>query len=474
MIDSFNSIVIVCIMLNTQAHEELAYLLTKHYFNDVVATVVKNLFRLDQASIGLLRLIDPNLKISDLKKALIILIKYQLVDYNRTIKSCEYLVPLHRFFSFFRLPKYLQAFAEREGEVAACTLRVLAETGTIGINTLLDVISTGRKESRNELKDVMTSLIVRNYFVVMKENVYIKIERFDRDHRDNLITEAISGFYNKETKVVSICRAILNLSWDNTADDAPITAPVDLASLHNAVKKDGLFQDKASLELFLARLISEVNFKFFLTSGKHPQRGPLYAMNVGLVIDYLLKEHICSVIDTKYGPKCCRLFRILQQKGPLLLKQVEEIIMLPARDVREYSYMLNKEGLIRNRQVPKTPDNAPGKSVFILSVEMDPIVFKIADLCCRSMYNLLTRYEYELQRNEPLLSRSKAVQDLLGTAKQTEEWNQYFNSHELVQLNWTNRNLERLLLAKNQVDDTLFLCHVWLTMRKNMETDETY
>jgi hypothetical protein len=458
-------------MLVSLAHRELAYILTKYYFNESVATIIKNLFQYDQAPLGLLRMTDPSLKIEDLKKGLIILIKYQLVDYVRTNKSCEYLVPLERLFAFFRLPKYLHAITLKDGEPAARILRILAQKGTIGIETLLDVSSKGHKESRDEMKDVVSSLTVRNYIAIMKENVYIRIERFDRDHRDDLIIEAVGNFYSKETKVKAICQAILALTMDMTGDDAPITAPIDLTSLHNALKKED-FQNVAQLEIYMSKLTSEVNYKFFITSGNHPQRGQLYALNVGAVIDYLLKEHICSVITTKYGPRCCRLFRILIQKGPLLLKQIEEIIMLPARDVREYSYMLNKENFIRNRQVPKTPDNAPGKSVYILSVEMDPIVYKIADLSCRSMYNLLIRYQYELSRHEPLLSRSKAVQELLGTDEQTEEWNQYFNSHELTELNATNRNLERILLARNQVDDTLFLCHVWLTMRKNMEANE--
>uniref|UniRef100_A0A6G1S5H3 DNA-directed RNA polymerase III subunit RPC3 n=1 Tax=Aceria tosichella TaxID=561515 RepID=A0A6G1S5H3_9ACAR len=459
-------------MLVSVAHRELAYLLTKHYFNETVAKVIMNLFKYDQASMGLLRMIDPSLKVNDLKKALIILIKYQLVDYNRTIKSCDYIVPLERLFAFFRLPKFLHAVALADGEPTSRILRIVAERGTIGREALVNLSSKGYKETKQEITDIMNSLSARNYIAIMKENVYLRIERFDRDHRDDLITDAIMNFYNKEAKVRSICEAILTLSMDITGDDAPITAPIDLTSLHNALKREE-FQNKANLELYLSKLTTEFNYKFFIASGNHPQRGPMFALNVGAVIDHLLKEHVCSVITTKFGPKCCRLFRILLQKGPLLLKQIEEIIMLPARDVREYSYMLNKENFIRNRQVPKTPDNAPGKSVFILSVEMDPIVYKIADLCCRSMVNLLTRYDFEIERNEPLLSRSRAVQDLLGVKEVTEEWNEYFNSHEMVELNAVNRNLDRLLLARNQVDETMFLCHIWLTMRKNMQKSMT-
>lgn len=443
-------------------------MLTKHYFNETIAKVIDNLFKYDQASIGLIRMTDPSLKTQDLKKALIILIKYQLVDYNRTIKSCDYIVPLERLFAFFRLPKFLQTSAAKDGEPTARLLKILAEMGTVGLESLLDISSKGQKESRDEMKDILESLSANKYVSVMNKNVYMQIERFNRDYRDDLITETVENFYNKETNVKLICATILKLSLETTGDDAAITAPVDLTSLHNNLKTT--FKSKVDLEAYLSKLTCDINYRFFMTSGTHPQRGPMYALNVGLVIDYLLKEHVCSMISLKYGPKCCRLFRILLIKGPLLLKQIEDIIMLPARDVREYVSMLNKENLVRNRQVPRTPDNAPGKSVFILSVEMDPIVYTTADLCCRSMHNLLRRYEFELSRNEALLTRMKAVEELLGTSQQTDEWNQYFNSHELVELNSTLRNLHRLLLARNQVDDTLFLCHTWLTIRKNMES----
>lgn len=456
-------------MLEDPAHGELAYLLTKHYFGDTVATVIKELYRYDRASLSLLRATHPEFKFQDLKKSLLILVKYQLVDYVKTIKSCEYSVVPQRLFAFYRLPSFIHALAQNEGELAASALAMLAKKGMIRESNLIDSLSQEYpSQPRDHITKTVRGLVARSYFAELQQNISINIERFNRSHRDNLIVETISDFNNKDTDVRLICRAMLDLSLDQTADDAAYTAPVDLFSIHEALPKDK-FSDKKNLEAYLAKLASEPNYKFFVGNGHHEQRGPLYAINVGLVFDYLMTEHICSVITTKYGPKCCRLFRILLQKGALLLKQIEEIIMLPARDVREYSYMLNKEGLIRNRQVPKTLDNAPGKSVFILSVELDRVVNKVADLCCRSMYNLLARYEYELSRNEALLNRSKAVEELLGSSEQTEEWNQYFNSHELIQLGWIRHNLERLLLARNQVDETLFICHVWLTLRREEE-----
>lgn len=456
-------------MLENPAHSELAHILTRHYFDDKVAIVIKELYRYDRASLALLKANQPKLNFEDLKKSLLILVKYQLVDYVKTIKSCDYSVVPQRIFAFYRLPKFIQTIGQREGILAASALRVLAKRGMISENRLIETLSEEYPtESRDQVSGIIRGMITRNYLAELQQNIFINIERFNRDQRDNLIVKTISNFHNKETDVGSICRVILDLSFDQTADDAVYTAPVDLFSLHQGLPKDK-FSEKQNLEAYLSKLASEADYRFFLPCGNHPQKGTLYALNVGLVFDYLIKEHLCSVITSKYGPKCCRLFRILLQKGPLLLKQIEEIIMLPARDVREYSYMLNKEGLIRNRQVPKTPDNAPGKSVFILSVEMDQVVNKVADLCCRSMYNLLVRYDYELRRNESLLSRSKAVEELLGSSEQTEEWNQYFSTHELMQLNWTRRNLERLLSARNQVDETLFICHIWLTLQREVE-----
>lgn len=471
--------------METPAHSELAYSLTKYYFGNHVASVIKTLFGYDQISLKLLRSVHPDINSGDLKKALLTLVKYQLVDYVKTIKNYnqqyEYSVVPRRVFHFYRVTKFIYEFRLKEGHLSALALSTLFERGLLGEERWLQIVSSKLETNDStidteEIRLIFKCLIERKFVVRIGNNVCINIERLCRDCRDDLIIETVNKFYNRDSKIKSLCKAILALSFNNTGDDAPVTAPVPLQDLKNMLHPQ-VFQDNAQLEKYLTKLTVEVNFRFFVSSGTHPQRGPMYALNLGLVVDHLLKEHICSVIATRFGPKCCRVFRVLLLRGPLLLKQIEECIMLPARDVREYAYMLIKEGFIRNRQVPKTPDNAPGKSVFIMSVELDRVVYNLADLSCRSISNLLTRHDLELKRNEPILTRSRAIQELLKSNNQLsdgsptshlEVWNEYFNSHELSQLNQINRTLDKLLFAKTQVDETLFLTHVWLRLRPNM------
>ena len=54
-------------MLENPAHGDLAYLLSRHYFGSNVATVVKDLFRYDRASLALLKSTHCTIKIDDLK-----------------------------------------------------------------------------------------------------------------------------------------------------------------------------------------------------------------------------------------------------------------------------------------------------------------------------------------------------------------------------------------------------------------------
>lgn len=465
--------------METPAHSELAQTLTRYYFGDNVAAVIKSLFSYDRMSLKLMRATQPNIKLEDLKRGLLVLIKYQLVDYVKN-QSYEYYVVPHRVFQFFRIPRFINSIRVKEGELYALALSTLAERGLVGEEVFSRSIETKFRESGNvdinsdKIQRVFDKLLARKYIVRMGSNICLNIESINRGFRDELVSDAVGKFYNNDLRILSLCRTILELSAKNTSEDAAITAPVPFKDISDALCPD-IYPEITMLQRCLDKLTSECNFRFFVTSGNHPHRGPMYALNLGLVLNYLMKEHICSVITTRFGPKCCRVFRVLLLRGPLLLKQIEECIMLPARDVREYTYMLIKEGFIRNRQVPKTPDNAPGKSVFIMSVELDRVVYNLADLSCRSISNLLTRHDFELERNATLLKRSQAVQDLLKNemiedkSAELEIWNQYFNSHELGQLNQINRTLDKILFAKIQVDESLYIAHNWLQVRPNIE-----
>lgn len=478
--------------LTTHAHSDLAFTLTKHYFGGLVASVIKALFNYDQASLRLLKLSLTNHKLSDIKKSLLILVKYQLVDYVKTVKNSiqqyEYSVVPHRIFSFFRIPRYIQRFGEdlqeEQRKITRIMITSLAERGLISREGLLqmtiskltqDQIKYDAENMATVVSDLIVQLSFKRYVVRTSNEICLNIERFDRQHRDDLVVDTIYSYYNKEKRVKLICKTMLDLSFKNTAPDSAVTAPIPITELLASLPPQE-FTGNDQLDRYLSKLASESNNRFFLANGTHPNKGPMYSLNLGLAIDYLVKEHLSSRVTTKFGPKCCRVFRVLLLRGPLLLKQIEEFIMLPARDVREYSYMLIKEGLIRNRQVPKTPDNAPGKSVFIMSVDLDQVVFNAIDICCVSISNLLMRYEHEMELNKPLLDRSEAVRKLLetsdgGSGEPKDDWNQYFNSHEISQLNRINYTLDKILLAKAQVDETLFLFHSWINIRQSLQVD---
>lgn len=463
------------------AHTNLAFTLTRHYFGQTTAIVLRALFNCDQASIKLLRFFLPDLKINELKRSLLVLVKYQLVDYVKTVKNCnhqyEYSIVPDRVFAFYRMPSFIQNSKElQKNPIQSNFLCLLLKKAVLDRDKLVqEVRSTNNiKLTSDELNILIDDLVAESYLACSNQNLCINIERFSRSHRDSLIAKTVSSYYHNENKIKSLSEAILRLTRDTTSYEASLTSPASLQDIENALVPTS-FPDISTLIKYLDKLTTETNNRFIVSSGIHPTKGPMYALDVGNSIDLLVKEHLSSIITTRFGPKCCRVFRILLLKGPLLLKQVEDMIMLPARDVREYSYMLIKEGFIRNRQVPKTPDNAPGKSLFIMFVDLQQVVSNATDLCCRSISNLLNRYDHELLKHKVLLDRSVAVQELLASntdpSVSKDDWNQYFNSHELSKLEWVKRTLDKILVAKSQVDESLFLLHSWSTLQPTMRVE---
>lgn len=474
----------------TPSHCDLAFMSAKYHFDDELANVLRALFNVDQASLRLLRMMMPNTKLETLKRSLLILVKYQLVDYTKAVdksfnQQYEYSVAPSRVFSFFRVQKFVQKVESKHGTIQGILVKALVGRGVLNRDELLtvvghDMINHKLENSIEITRDLMTnhldSLISRRIVVSSGSNLCVNIEKLSRLYRDELVTETVYSLFNRNSKVRSIAETILELSRDNTPDDASQSTPVTMLDLYSSLVPD-IFPTPVQLERYMTRLVEETGIRIFETSGIHPQKGPMFSINIGSIIDHLIKEHVSARITTRFGPQCCRIFKVLLKRGPLLLKQVEEMVMLPARDVREYSYMLIKEGLIRNRQVPKTPDNAPGKSVFIMSVELDQVVYNIADLCCRSISNLLRRVLHESDKDKTLLEQVIEAQRIIDSEEsklglthehKSDLWGQYFNSHELVQLETIRFKLDKMLLAKCQVDDTLFLAHTWLCLRPSL------
>lgn len=455
----------------TPAHSELASSLTRYYFGDNVAAVVQILFGYDQASFRLLKYNLPKITPNDIKKSLLILVKYQLVDYIKSVKNhsqqYEYSVSPNRIFSFFRISRFIETVKD---DCEQKIFQTVVSRGLLGMDKLVDLTCSHLQPKVDEdlkvkVMSKLSELTEQRYIARTGGNLCVNIERLARRERDCLIVETVDSYYNRDPRIRALCESILRLTLDNTADDAQITAPCSALNLSEVLKT--AFESSTQMERYLIKLTSESNNRFFMKCGQHNEKGSMYAINIGLVLGHLVKEHLSAMIATRFGPNCCRVFKLLLLRGPMLPKQIEEVVMLPGRDVREYCYMLVKAGFVRNRQVPKTPDNAPGKSVFIMSVELDQVVFTTADLCCRSMINLLARHSYELQHNKLLLDKSKAVEDLVlasGQPADANEWMQYFSSHELTQIEIIKKNLDKLLRAKAQVDETLFLLHSYMQL----------
>lgn len=417
---------------------------------------------------------------TELKQSLLNLIKYQLVDYTRNVKSYrhqyDYKIIFPRIFFFFRIPKMISETSLKDAPFAASILQTVAEGGLIDANVVRAKLKAEFAPKYNEPEELearlnaeLSKLINDRYIDQINNNFSINIENCSRFYRDNLIVKALTNYYGN-ANVGHLCRAILDLSLHNTDHLALITAPVTMTDLCKSLIP-GQFHSRELLERHLGKLTSEQNNRFLISCGSHPTKGDMFAINIGLVIDYLVKEHLSTLITAKFGPKCCRVFRVLMSRGPLLPEQIEGIIMLPSRDVREYCYMMMKEGFVRIRQIPKTPDCAPAKSVYLVLVELEQVIFMVADSCCKSIANLLRRHEYESNKHKALLDRSKAVLEMLGSStnsEHNEEWLQYFNSHELSELDRINTRLDKLLLAKSQSDETLHLLHTYMSSNNHV------
>ncbi|KAJ5183198.1 hypothetical protein N7492_000814 [Penicillium capsulatum] len=152
------------------------------------------------------------------------------------------------------------------------------------------------------------------------------------------------------------------------------------------------------------------------------------------------------LIETRYGDVALRVVRVLHAKGKLDEKRLQEISMLPFKELRQTLSGMQSGGFVDLQEVPKDAQRQPSKTIFLWYHDPDRVCSSILEDTYKAMSRTLQRIRVERDRIKDFLEKTER-----SDVKGHEE--EYLTEPELELLQrW--RDKEALLLAEvSRLDD---------------------
>ncbi|KAF7115121.1 hypothetical protein CNMCM5793_001355 [Aspergillus hiratsukae] len=146
------------------------------------------------------------------------------------------------------------------------------------------------------------------------------------------------------------------------------------------------------------------------------------------------------MIEARYGDVALRVVRVLHAKGKLDEKRLQEISLLPFKDLRQVLASMQTGGFVDLQEVPRDAQRQPSRTIYLWYYDPDRICNSVLQDTYKAMSRCLQRLRFERSRLKDFLEKTER-----SDVKGNEE--RYLSEPELVLLEqW--RAKEALLLGE--------------------------
>ncbi|PYH98365.1 DNA-directed RNA polymerase III subunit rpc3 [Aspergillus ellipticus CBS 707.79] len=154
------------------------------------------------------------------------------------------------------------------------------------------------------------------------------------------------------------------------------------------------------------------------------------------------------VIEARYGDVALRVIRVLHAKGKLDEKRLQEISLLPFKDLRQVLASMQAGGFVDLQEVPRDAQRQPSRTIYLWFYDPDRIRSSMLEDTYKAMSRCLQRQRFERNRLKEFLEKTER-----SDVKGNEE--RYLSQAELTLLEqWKAK--EALLLGEvARLDDMI-------------------
>uniref|UniRef100_A0A2R5LIS0 DNA-directed RNA polymerase III subunit RPC3 n=1 Tax=Ornithodoros turicata TaxID=34597 RepID=A0A2R5LIS0_9ACAR len=291
----------------------------------------------------------------------------------------------------------------------------------------------------------------------------VNYERFHTFMRDQMLVEAMER--RVEVRGSEVIRAILRLGEKKgSAPKETFTPPVSRQEIFEILKKE-ISITQQELDSYLQVITEDVN-DFVI---KTEERGGMFRIDMQRVLRKLAEAHIVSVVQDRFGVKACRIFRLLLEKKFIEQKQIEELAMIPARDAKELTYKMFQEKFIMTKELPRTPDYAPSRMIYLFYADLCQVSQMLLEWCYKAIANSILRRAHVLQENKRVLDKQQRVDVIVASMEQSnaepdqiEEVKEMVTPPERRELAYVKHITTKMELCEAQLDETIFVLQMFV------------
>lgn len=134
-----------------------------------------------------------------------------------------------------------------------------------------------------------------------------------------------------------------------------------------------------------------------------------------------------KMIEARYGDVALRVVRVLHAKGKLDEKRLQEISLLPFKDLRQVLASMQTGGYVDLQEVPRDAQRQPSRTIFLWFYDPDRVASSVLEDVYKAMSRCLQRLKFERSRLREFLEKTER-----SDVKGNEE--QYLSEGELKML----------------------------------------
>lgn len=295
-----------------------------------------------------------------------------------------------------------------------------------------------------------------------KEYWCVSIERFHQHIRDQLVVQAVSRRLG--LKAGEVVRTMLRLSETRSHPKDALSVPVSRSEIHNALKRE-INISLQELDSYL-KVIGEDALGLVRRTD---ERGGMFSVNLERAMRLLAEAVLTSIVQDRFGVKSCRIFRLLLDKKFIEQKQIEELAMIPARDAKELTYKMFTEKFVKAQELPRTPDYAPSRMIYLFHVDVIQLCRQVLEFCYRGLSNVVLRREDTVQEHKRLLDKKQRVDLIVATMQQNgaapeqiHEVKEMVTPPERKQLAYVKHVMSKMELSEVQMDETIVILQLYI------------
>ena len=114
-----------------------------------------------------------------------------------------------------------------------------------------------------------------------------------------------------------------------------------------------------------------------------------------------------TMVESRYGDVALRILRVLHAKGKLDEKRLQEISLLPFKDLRQVLASMQTGGFVDLQEVPRDATRQPSRTIFLWSYGPDRVVSAVLEDVYKAMSRSLQRLKFERFRLKDFLDKAE-------------------------------------------------------------------